>query len=132
MNSPDLASSTSILERRSRRWQSAARCVMSVVLVAACWSSGSLRPVRAVLPLGFMGSGPSLPTEEHENHSGSPVEMELQGGARSRVKVRQPEWRLARAVPRAQGVRAPLSTLPAGALSDGHRLSNRLMAPILI
>ena len=119
--------------RRPLRWSHAGlRWVMAGVLVASSWGAGSVMPVRAMTGIfGFGTSGPVTPTEENESHSSTPRVMEAGGGMRRRVcaaetpsrRAPHRQWESAATAPR-------YASIPRNC-SEGHRLANGLMAPML-
>lgn len=132
-------SSTSPSERSSglqplRSSQEAiVRWAMSAVLVAASWGSGSIVPSRMLLAVPNAGPAvPIAPSEEHENHSSTPLVMESSGSARRCVRAADTtSRRQAKILTRQSGV-LPQTVLPLCSHSDGHRLANGLMAPMTV
>ena len=106
------------------------RWLMAAMLLASSWAAGSLMPVRAILGAGT--SGPITPSEENESHSSTTLVMEAGGGMRRRVsaadspnrRAPDPRWELAATAPRDASILRNCS--------EGHRLANGLMAPMLI
>jgi len=105
---------------------------MAVVLVGSSWGAGSVLPVRAMTGiLGFGTSGPVTPTEENESHSSTPLVMEAGGGMRRRVCAAETPNRRAPHRQEESAAAAPrYASIPRNC-SEGHRLANGLMAPML-
>ena len=111
-----------------------ARWVMSAVLLAASWGSGSIIPSRMLLAVPNAGPAvPIAPSEEHENHSSTPLVMESSGSARRCERsADSTNRRQAKILARQSGVLPPQFVLPLCSHSDGHRLANGLMAPMTV
>jgi hypothetical protein len=132
--------STSTTERCSRlqplrsSYDVILRGVMAAVLVAASWGSGSIIPARMILAIPNAGPAvPIAPSEEHENHSSTPLVVDSSGSAKCRARASDStNHRRVKALTRQCLVLPPGFELPLCSHSDGHRLANGLMAPMTV
>jgi hypothetical protein len=108
--------------------------VMAAVLLAASWGSGSIVPARMVLAVPNAAPAvPIAPSEEHENHSSTPLVTVTSASTRRCERTADStHHRQVKILTRQCVVLPPRFELPLCSRSDGHRLTNGLMAPMTV